>query len=156
MGRAARHALRSGRSPLVRAQGTQDGTGGPRAAGHGALDGRGVAVVAGDVQPVAQVDRLPQAQRRDGGRLGLRNGDRGQVLEVAGADPVQAATSARTSASRVGARLELATSARPFGLYAGWASLSTTLLTSRPPGAPRTSSGSPVGEAGSTWRWVVT
>jgi hypothetical protein len=46
-------------------------------------------MVAGHVQPVAEVDRLAQAQRRDGRRLGVRHRDRGQVLQVARADAVQ-------------------------------------------------------------------
>ena len=79
------------------------------------MDGR-VAVVAAHEQAAAELDRPAQLQGRQRGRLRAGHGDRGEVREIAPwRRPCSRATSSRTSASRVGARVELATSARPSG-----------------------------------------
>ena len=101
---------------IVWAQRAQDRPGRPGTAGHGALDGRGVAVVAADVEAAAEVDRAAQLQRGERGRLHLRRGDGGEVCELGRGDPMGGRDSARTSRSSVGTSVELATSARPSGL----------------------------------------
>ena len=100
-----------------RAQRSQDGAGRAGAAGHGALDGRGVAVVAADVEAVAEIDRPAERQRRERGGLGAGDGDRGEVLEVAGSDAVGARRSRRGRRPRRGrAGSSWRRSARPSGL----------------------------------------
>ena len=102
-----------------RAQGAQDRARRPGAAGHGALDGRGVAVVAAHVDAVAEVDRTPQLAAAAGRRAGRRrrspwSGARGRRVATSCARAI----SSRTSGSAVAVRDELATRARPSGLYA--------------------------------------
>lgn len=46
-------------------------------------------MVTADEHAVAQVDRAPQVQRRHGGRLRVRHGHAGQVVQVGGGDPVR-------------------------------------------------------------------
>src|SRR3954466_6607535 len=116
-----------GRGRVGRTQRAQHRARGTGAAGHGALNRGCVAVVAADVEAVAEVDRTGQLQRRDGRRLRAGGGGSGQGAGGGGGGGVRVgggggagrptpwarATSSRTSASMVGDRLELATRARP-------------------------------------------
>ena len=132
------------------AQRPQHRPGRPGAAGHRALDGRGVPVVAADVQAVAEVDRPPE---------------RAAGASAAGCAPITVTVVRCSSVGRRARRARgrprrgrrprgsaPASSSRPApgrrGCRRGWASVTTTVLTSCPPGSPSTISGAGQGDSG--------